>query len=189
MGCRSIDIEKICLDKGLIKTLCCASGDDKILFVDQTLFCSSCLKVAAIAVFIGDPNASIHKVKPAKYLFGPKLKSIQKLHIRAIGKGHFFFTKSHKPIHCSVIIVNSWVCNEIVYAIHFHRYFPANRNFTSHDSFSELAVVFRSSGVRERHLRNLACRSKFFVGKTRAKYFNLMVCSDKTVRTFCIRHR
>src|SRR5699024_4328146 len=140
-------------------------------------------------IFIWFPNTSGNVVVPAKYLFRPELKRVKHLNVGTISKGHFVFAKRNKTLDCIVIAPYTRVSNKRINTIHLHCYFFVYRDFATHYGRSKLAIVFWRGRVRERHLCNLACRSKFFVGKTRAKYFNLMVCSDKTVRTCCIRHR
>ena len=65
-------------------------------------------------------HAPLHKVVPAEDLLCPELEAVQQFQITAVRQRQLPLAELDKAIDGLVVVVHAWVCDEVVYPVHFH---------------------------------------------------------------------
>ena len=147
LGSRYIHRQEVTLDECVVHGLGCTARNNKILLRDKPFLDSLSLVVTAMSSGVRHIDAAVHKVVPAKYLFCPKLEGIQQFQVATIGKGQLVLAELYKTLDRLIVIVDAWVCNQVVDPIHLHGDFSAYRNFTPNHGLSKPAIVNRRGRV------------------------------------------
>ena len=92
-------------------------------------------------------DRSFDKVVPTKYLLAPEFETIEKMNRRSVGQGEFLLAELNPSLDLVGVIVDPWITNEIVDAVHLHLDLMAYRDLSGHDPITELTVILRNGCV------------------------------------------
>jgi hypothetical protein len=146
-GCR-VAVQEEALKTRTIHRFSGASGNNEILLIDETLLDALPHISATVTIFVRLVYLAFDEVVPAEDLFGPKFERVEEMQVASVCKSELILAILYETFYGFIIIVESWVFDKIVDAIHLHRNLPADGNFTSKYGVSKTAVVDRGGRVR-----------------------------------------
>jgi hypothetical protein len=109
-GCR-IAVQEEALKTGTIHRFSGASGNNEILFIDQTLLDSFPYISPTVTVFVRLVHLAFDEVVPAEDLFGPKFERVKEMQVASVCKSELILAILDETFYSFIVIVESWVCD------------------------------------------------------------------------------